>query len=360
MTMIHDLALPARAADAEVSSRTPRHPVDAGAAFPLLAQPTYGWTRDGVTPYRPTTREILREWLDAIDLRKGISRLVPLATSLFYVGALGATVAWLVRGPSLASALFVVAAVFVISTVHNTVWFHRYCSHKAYRFKHPLARLAFLWTNPIFFREETYALPHHVHHAHSDEIGDPYGPHLGWLGNFIAFETMQKMNTGIPAWRYEAIVKLLLHVGMPMNSYEDFKRTGSVEPIGHFLARATAAQVMYSTVAYSIGGVELVLAWFAAVFAYLTLLRDFNWRGHGGRAREAGRGRSLARNQWFYGLLGSEWHDNHHRFPRSARSGMEPGQIDLAFALIRLLRGLGVVAAYHDDRARYISGKPSV
>ena len=40
--------------------------------------------------------------------------------------------------------------------------------------------------------------------------------------------------------------------------------------------------------------------------------------------------------------MGECWHNNHHAFPASARHGLYPGQLDLGFDFIRLLRKLGL------------------
>jgi stearoyl-CoA desaturase (delta-9 desaturase) len=40
--------------------------------------------------------------------------------------------------------------------------------------------------------------------------------------------------------------------------------------------------------------------------------------------------------------FGEGWHNNHHAFPHSARHGMQPGQIDLTWEHIRLMRALGL------------------
>ena len=40
--------------------------------------------------------------------------------------------------------------------------------------------------------------------------------------------------------------------------------------------------------------------------------------------------------------MGESWHGNHHAFPRSARHGLYPGQIDLGWWLIVVLRRLGL------------------
>jgi stearoyl-CoA desaturase (delta-9 desaturase) len=45
-----------------------------------------------------------------------------------------------------------------------------------------------------------------------------------------------------------------------------------------------------------------------------------------------------------FGLVtfGESFHGNHHAFPESARLGLEPGQVDLGWALIRTLSALGL------------------
>jgi len=43
--------------------------------------------------------------------------------------------------------------------------------------------------------------------------------------------------------------------------------------------------------------------------------------------------------------MGESWHNNHHAFPGSAKLGIEPGQIDLGWALILGFRQLGVAWA---------------
>ncbi|HKY09158.1 MAG TPA: hypothetical protein VJQ55_12985, partial [Candidatus Binatia bacterium] len=96
-----------------------------------------------------------------------------------------------------------------------------------------------------------------------------------------------------------------------------------------------------------------VLAYYAAIFTATILIRDFNWRGHGGNRHgqfkrknwEFDR-RTRALNQYFYGYIASEWHDNHHHYITSAKNGFLPGQIDMAFVIIKFLHRMGVVESY--------------
>ena len=52
-----------------------------------------------------------------------------------------------------------------------------------------------------------------------------------------------------------------------------------------------------------------------------------------------------AGNNWWVGWLafGEGWHNNHHAFEYSARHGLRPRQFDITFAIINLLRRVGLV-----------------
>jgi fatty-acid desaturase len=49
-------------------------------------------------------------------------------------------------------------------------------------------------------------------------------------------------------------------------------------------------------------------------------------------------------NLWWVALLtfGEGWHNNHHAFPTSARQGLEWWELDLTYAVIRVLSALGL------------------
>jgi stearoyl-CoA desaturase (delta-9 desaturase) len=41
--------------------------------------------------------------------------------------------------------------------------------------------------------------------------------------------------------------------------------------------------------------------------------------------------------------MGEAWHNNHHAFPRSARHGLLPGQLDSSARIIRWMERMGLV-----------------
>ena len=319
----------------------------------MLVEPTYGYAGPDGGPYRPTVRQVLREWLDAMDAYHHPARRLTAAFFVFHI------VTGLVGAVSLVNSswdgwMFGVAAGLWIVMVYNTVWYHRYCSHAAFSFSSMWFARVLLWTNPFALREEMFAIPHRVHHERSDRVGDPYGPHLGWLGSYLATESQQKINTAIDERRWDALARSLRHIGFPINSYKAFQRTGSIEQVWHYVARTIFAQTLWTTISYGLGGWHYVSVWYAALFVVTFYLREFPWRGHGGNFRTtkiAGwefdpRSRSL--NNSVFGYLAGEWHDNHHLLPASANCAFLPGQLDVPFQIIRLCRRLGIVTAYFD------------
>jgi len=55
--------------------------------------------------------------------------------------------------------------------------------------------------------------------------------------------------------------------------------------------------------------------------------------------------RDTSTNLWWVALLtfGEGWHNNHHAFPSSARHGLDRGQLDVSWWVIRSLERLGLV-----------------
>lgn len=314
----------------------------------LLEEPTFGW--GDVVPRKPSLREILVEWVDSINFIKKPSRSLTAMFTAFHLVTFGVFVYYSICHFSLLNVALLAGIAVFIATIYNTLWYHRYCTHRAYHFRHLAWTRLFLWTNPVCFREESYVIPHHVHHGKEDKPGDPYGPHLGWLGSYLASESSAKTNLALNRSDYGRLTKGLKHMGIPLNSYEQFQRTCSVEKAWHWIARSIFANLLWCFLAYLIGGGVGVLTWLSGVFIYTFFVRDFNFRGHGGLFFRASKGK--AANHVFYGIMSGEWHENHHANPRLARSGFKWWQLDIPYYLIMAMRLCGIV-----DQVNTLKGK---
>ena len=57
--------------------------------------------------------------------------------------------------------------------------------------------------------------------------------------------------------------------------------------------------------------------------------------------------------------FGEGWHNNHHRYPASARQGFQWWQIDISYYVLRLMAALGLVWHLKPVPARVIAqGRP--
>ena len=68
-----------------------------------------------------------------------------------------------------------------------------------------------------------------------------------------------------------------------------------------------------------------------------------------------------SRNNLLLSLLtfGEGWHNNHHRYPASARQGFQWWQIDISYYVLRLMAALGLVWHLKPVPARVIAqGRP--
>lgn len=328
---------------------------------PILVEPNLKYSGTDGSARIPTCREIFAELLCALNFIKHPTNTLLALNFCCYLLTATIFVIFVLSHLSFNILIFTITSVLFLGTIYNSVWFHRFCCHSAYKFKKGTFSHLFLWTNPLsfIFREEIYAIPHRIHHEQTERPGDPYGPHLGWLGSFLAAELTQRLNTNITERDYELLTSSINHIGLRVNGYQQFLGTGSIENVTHYLFRAVFATLLWTSAVFALGGMTYVLAWCSSLFIIASLIRDFNWRGHGGNSRHTKKpgwefdDRSYALNQRFYGYIASEWHDNHHKYPTSANNGFLPGQIDIAFHVIKTLRRIGIVQSYIDSLPRF-------
>lgn len=315
-------------------------------------------------PRRVTVRDALRQYVHSLNFFEDRRRLLHAAFEFSHLLMVVPTIAFFTLYLSWWTLAAYSGMFFVLANFHNTIWYHRYCSHRAFSFAYPLIPKLCLWFNPLGYREEVYALVHHVHHTKADSDEDPNGPRLGWLGNYTA--SYFQIDTDISIDAFEQLKSRLSHIGMPFSTYESFRRWGCVEYIPHYLARWIFATSFWCSVFYLVGGLPLLAAWFAVQFSWHAIVRDFNFRGHGTHEKPSQVDgwdfdrKSLALNQRFYGYLAGEWHNNHHAFRASANTAFLRGQLDIPFLIIRIMKRIRLVSSYHDHslqfRARYLEG----
>ena len=254
----------------------------------------------------------------------GLRGIVPFG-AVHLVALIGlATVSWSPRWLSFCLAVYTVRMFFV------TAGYHRYFSHRAFEtgrtFQFILAVCAMTSTQkgPLW-----WAAHHRRHHRYSDTPDDPHSAyqngfwwaHVGWVlsdrfnkttleevRDLLRFPELVWLNRSpnylVPPVAFAVV--LLLFGGWPALVWGFFFNT-----------------VLLWHWSFSINS----LAHLVGVRRYETPEPD------------------RSKNSWWLAIptLGEGWHNNHHRYPSSARQGFVWWQYDLTYAALCLLALCGIV-----------------
>ncbi|MET0462494.1 MAG: fatty acid desaturase [Chitinophagaceae bacterium] len=325
----------------------------------ILQEPSYGWSDEKGELIVPSTRQLWSEAFSRINIfksRKNWISLISWAMAAcmlpFLVFFFWFYFSWWLVGA-------IVLYTMIIMGTHGTIWFHRFCTHKSYQFRHPIWRL--MTQNLVIktFPEEIYVVSHHVHHAKSDQPGDPYNPQGGFMYCMLSDVNHQSISKDLNEADYNRVAKFLKHTGVQINTFTQYQKWGSVATPGYTIGLWILNWAFWYTVFFLIGGHALACALFSAAMIWFVGVRAFNYTGHGKGKEMHVDGidfdrSNLSINQTRPGLFAGEWHNNHHLYPGSARAGFLPYQIDLAWIYIYSMYKIGVVASYHDSKKDFL------
>ncbi|REA63656.1 acyl-CoA desaturase [Dyadobacter luteus] len=325
----------------------------------VLQVPSYGWTDHNGRLVRPVKGQILSEFLRRINIFKDFRNWLPLMSWLKVLCTVPFLALFVFKYFSLP--LLVVAFLYsmIIMGTHGTIWHHRYCTHGAYKFKNRFWRFITQNLTISMIPEEIYVISHHVHHAKADQPGDPYNAQAGFLYCFLADVNHQPIAKNLCESDYNRVRTMMKHTGVSANTYVQYLQWGSyVHPFRAVLAWALNWSFWF-LVFYLLGGPGLVACMFGAAGFWAVGVRTFNYEGHGKGKNMQVEGTDFNRNdnsinQIWPGIVAGEWHNNHHLYPKSARSGFKPYQVDLAWYYIKFLYRIGAVTSYHDSKEDFL------
>ncbi len=237
--------------------------------------------------------------------------------------------------------VLVFAVAYTINMTLITVVYHRGLAHRGVELGPGLTRFvssAGGWLTGL--DPVAWVCMHRRHHAWSDQPGDPHSPvNDGLIGVALAqLRSYEKALRGLMRKdeRYTRFVKdLPFGVG-----WINRERLWHLPYLLHFgIATGLGAGGLW----------ELGACWFLGLMSHPVQGWLINSFGHfGGQQRFDTRDRST--NRPVLGLLtfGEGHHNNHHRFPSSARFGLLPFEVDMGFAMARLLERLGLLTIRND------------
>ena len=326
----------------------------------VLQEPAYGWSNQKGELVVPTKKQMWIEAFSRINIFRDRRNWISLMAWLMAACMVPFFVLFVVKYFSIPLMICAVVYSMIIMSTHGTIWFHRFCTHKAYKFSHPVWR--YLTQNLVIktFPEEIYVVSHHVHHVKSDQPGDPYNPKGGILYCMLSDVNHQSISKELDESDYNRAAHFLQHTGVEINSYSRYRKWGSIASLPYTIATWLVNWAVWYLVFYFIGGHGLSCAMFSGAMFWFVLVRAFNYTGHG-KGHEAHKDgvdydrSNLSLNQMRPGLFSGEWHNNHHLYPGSARAGFLPHQLDLAWIYIFILYKLGAVSSFRDSKKDFLA-----
>ncbi|WP_296714765.1 acyl-CoA desaturase, partial [Thiolapillus sp.] len=224
--------------------------------------------------------------------------------------------------------------------------YHRYFSHRSYETSRWFQfMLAFTGSTAGQKGPLSWATSHNRHHRHSDREGDPHSPvlqdgfhaHLGWLLEKDALPTDKKLEQA-----YADFPEILF-----LNRHHYI---GTLSLIAALLLLGRFLSAHYP----ELGTSALQLVSWGFILSTLLILHGtclVNSVAHmvGSRRFETS---DNSRNVWwlFPFMWGENWHNNNHRYPRSASASCSWWEVDGIYLGIRLLEKLGLVWNLHKPR----------
>ncbi|RYF89650.1 MAG: acyl-CoA desaturase [Chitinophagaceae bacterium] len=325
----------------------------------ILQEPSYGWANENGELVKPTIGTLYREAFKNTNVFKSRKNWIGFVTWMMAICLLPFFYLFVFKYFSLPLlGMFLLYTMIVMGT-HGTIWFHRYCTHKSYTFRHPIFR--FITQNLVIktFPEEVYVVSHHVHHAKSDKPGDPYNPQGGLMYCMLSDVNHQAIAKNLDRDDYNRVASFMAHTGVRINSYAKYLKWGSVASPGYTVALWLLNWSFWYAVFYFLGGHALACTMFSSALVWFVGVRAFNYTGHGKGDVKHVDGldfdrRNLSVNQWRPGLFAGEWHNNHHLYPASARSGFLKFQLDLPWIYIYLLYKAGAVSSYKCNKKDFL------
>ena len=125
--------------------------------------------------------ESKKNWIYFANIMATVLMIVP--TTIFFTDYFS----WSLMG-------FVVLMNALVLNIYSTFYYHRFCSHKAFKVKNKLGLFILKNMSPKFFMEEVFTMAHQVHHKYSDSELDPHNAKHGNLHCYLADVTMMILN----------------------------------------------------------------------------------------------------------------------------------------------------------------------
>jgi sn-1 stearoyl-lipid 9-desaturase len=226
-----------------------------------------------------------------------------------------------------------------------TIGYHRLLAHRALRAV-PLFEYIFVIGGYLAFQGSPiwWAAIHRAHHRYSDTDLDPHTPKKG-------------MKYALLGWLFDTSYLPTLNLATHCKDLVKNKFYKLLEPRGgviHANALNLIFNVAYRALLLYFFGWTVFWANLSASFGVFMIPQLLNVACHIPQLGYKNFGSTDdSVNVWWVGILalGEGWHNNHHAYPGSSRSGIRKHEFDLSWQVIRASKALGwVVDANEPER----------
>lgn len=253
---------------------------------------------------------------------------------LVHVACLGVfLVGWSIVAVAVALALYLVRG-FGITAIY-----HRGLSHRAFRMRRSVQFVGALVATAAAQKGPLWWVgKHRVHHRVTDRPGDPHSPSQGGFARAHAGWQFEAANSATPM---EQVADLAAYPELRFLDRNHYLAPVSLA-VGCFAA-GVALEAWVPALGTN-GPQMLVWGFFVSTVALWHVTFSVNSFAHR-FGRRPFPTRDTSCNNWVVSLLtmGEGWHNNHHRYPVSARQGFLRGQFDPTYLVLRLLERLRLV-----------------
>lgn len=324
----------------------------------VLQAPSYGWKNEQGELVKPLNKQVVKEFFSRLNIFRTRKNWLPFFSWLKVICFLPFFLLFVFKFFTPLLLLYAFLYSMIIMGTHGTVWHHRYCTHGAYKFRNKFWRFFTQNLTINVIPEEIYVISHHVHHAKSDQPGDPYNAQAGFLYCFLADVNHQPIAKDLCEADYARVKKLMCHTGIKANTFQQYQKWGSYANPARSVLSWVLNWAFWYTVFFLLGGHALACTLFGAAGFWAVGVRTFNYDGHGKGKDKQREGidynhSDKSINQLWPGFVAGEWHNNHHLYPKSARSGFKAYQLDTAWCYIKFMNFVGAVSSYRDSKKEF-------
>lgn len=232
-----------------------------------------------------------------------------------------------------------------------TVGLHRLLTHRSFRC--PRLLEYFIVAGGYFAFNGSpvwWVTMHRAHHKYADTPKDPHAPNGGMVRAYFTYRVFNYPDYMKP----EAMCPDLLKDPV----YRWLEQPGTHWSVHYSLC--VVLNILFRVALFACFGWPVTLASIIMGVAFFHLPLLFNIVSHIPKLgyRNFATSDESTNISWAKFSMGDEYHNNHHAFPACVRAGMKPGEFDLSFELVKLLRTLKL--ASHLNERFSLSGHGSV